>query len=195
MVVGSVLATASYLLDCVDGHLARYYRSTSPAGKFFDDTGGIIVVALVWVGAGVGLYRHPDTVLGSLISPYSRGALTSAVDPGICLFFGCLAALSSQLRDNISARFSQTVGSIETVGEMSSRPSVKLRRRSFTERHRWLYWLYRNVTGRGGIMGPLFILSSLFQFMSVVVVLYGIFYTVNVAAFFVVFLHKARHIE
>jgi phosphatidylglycerophosphate synthase len=61
------------LLDCSDGEIARYRRTTSPAGVYLDRIGHYLTEALLPIGVGV----HVDGGLGSIDGWTTLGALTA----------------------------------------------------------------------------------------------------------------------
>jgi len=75
--VGAFLVNVWFLLDCVDGNLARYYskksggsaRRDSWYGKFIDDLGAILFRGSLFVSVGIGFYRYPE---GRLIQLFSE---------------------------------------------------------------------------------------------------------------------------
>ena len=69
--LGSCLINFAYLLDCVDGHLARYSNNTSKRGKYFDDVVGIVVWSFSWIFIGFGLYNSDNSSLIYLTDYFS----------------------------------------------------------------------------------------------------------------------------
>lgn len=73
--VGAFLANVWFLLDCVDGNLARYYAKSGRSasrdswyGKFIDDLGIILFRGCLFVSVGIGFYRYPEGRLVRLFS-------------------------------------------------------------------------------------------------------------------------------
>ncbi len=62
---GVVLFNLAYLLDCSDGHLARYRAAAGKAGKFLDDSAAGVFTTALWLGLGTGLYRRPPRLRNS----------------------------------------------------------------------------------------------------------------------------------
>jgi phosphatidylglycerophosphate synthase len=71
----ALLMQVQILLDCSDGEIARYRRTTSPAGVYLDRIGHYLTEALLPIGVGI----HVDGGLGSLGGWTTLGALTSVV--------------------------------------------------------------------------------------------------------------------
>ncbi|RCG27987.1 CDP-alcohol phosphatidyltransferase family protein [Sphaerisporangium album] len=66
MVAGAVLLYLSFVLDCVDGQLARYTRTFSPLGAWLDATFDRVKEYVVYVGLAVGYAGGADVgALGS----------------------------------------------------------------------------------------------------------------------------------
>ncbi|MEJ0073715.1 MAG: CDP-alcohol phosphatidyltransferase family protein [Candidatus Saccharibacteria bacterium] len=52
-----LLLPVSYILDCLDGQLARYTGRTSPIGDYLDKTLDVLKIGLINVAMGVAAYR------------------------------------------------------------------------------------------------------------------------------------------
>ena len=58
-VVGFFLLETYYLFDCVDGELARYYRTSHLKAAYYDYLAHVLVKSAMFLGLGVGLARCP----------------------------------------------------------------------------------------------------------------------------------------
>ena len=87
IVIGAILLELSGILDCVDGHIARFGRPTY-SGKILDTWAGEIVLISSMFSLGIGLSKSTDTFLHRIMSLYSIGN-------EIFLYVGFFAALAS----------------------------------------------------------------------------------------------------
>lgn len=61
--IAAVLIHLSHVLDCMDGQMARYRKTTSPSGSFFDKLSDQIQV-FIWFGSvGYGAYAQSQNVV------------------------------------------------------------------------------------------------------------------------------------
>lgn len=81
--IGSLLLQLWYIMDMVDGEIARYKKQTSYTGVYFDYLTHYIVHPIVFVCIGVGLCReYPNTfiLLSSVAAGYSFCMITVSYD-------------------------------------------------------------------------------------------------------------------
>ncbi|MGJ6966392.1 CDP-alcohol phosphatidyltransferase family protein [Streptosporangium sp. G11] len=64
LVAGAVLLYLSFVLDCVDGQLARYTRAFSPLGAWLDATFDRVKEYAVYLGLAIGYATGPDVAGG-----------------------------------------------------------------------------------------------------------------------------------
>lgn len=71
--IGSLMLQLWYIMDMVDGEIARYRRKTSLTGLYFDWISHYLVHPLVFVAIGMGLSRSGGKVVfyASLVAAYS----------------------------------------------------------------------------------------------------------------------------
>lgn len=103
VVWGALLLNLNYVMDRVDGNIARATNTTSTLGKLLDGFSDILLDAAIPVCVGVGLYSHPALGL-----------------PGeVYLLTGLVFALLRGLRSRITAYASQVTGE-RTFGPVTS---------------------------------------------------------------------------
>ena len=171
---GSILLNLSYLLDCVDGHLARYYNATSKRGQFFDDFSGIIIWTFAWPCLGFGLFYNPDIELQTLIQEFFGLRLNSI----FFVLFGLVAGFCSELRTLISFKYSQINNNFSTKKKQTDN---KYKSKGL------FYLLFKNIISVGGFIAPIFIISSLLDIEGFILVSYFI---IN---FFVFIIYSFRY--
>jgi phosphatidylglycerophosphate synthase len=93
MVIGTLLLEFAVILDCVDGHIARFTRPTR-TGDILDTWVGEILLVSSLFSIGIGLSNNPatGTMTGTIVSQFIAfdGTLFTILG-----FFGGLAALCS----------------------------------------------------------------------------------------------------
>ena len=73
--VGALTLQFWYLMDMVDGEVARYRKETSATGSYFDKMGHYAVNASIFFSLGFGIYRDID-VLHSIVIGFIAGIST-----------------------------------------------------------------------------------------------------------------------
>ena len=63
VLAGAVLYNVAFLLDYVDGNLARLRHRTTTVGEFLERTTDSLVMAVMPAAMALGLFLHPDRVL------------------------------------------------------------------------------------------------------------------------------------
>jgi phosphatidylglycerophosphate synthase len=89
-IVGALLVNCWFILDYVDGDIARYVKSSSAYGDFIDMLGHYIAGGLLFFAVGLGSYLHSEHLLISRLS----GAL-SEIDASLVLILGSWASLTA----------------------------------------------------------------------------------------------------
>lgn len=107
-VFGAGLINAWLLLDCVDGNIARYHKTSSSYGAFLDTMGGYGAYALVFFAAGIGAYNRPGD-LGAVTS-WSEHA---AVDGAVWISLGAWASIAALWTRLVFQKFKNSFGGTE----------------------------------------------------------------------------------
>jgi phosphatidylglycerophosphate synthase len=89
MIIGTILLELAVILDCVDGHIARFTRQTY-TGDILDTWAGEILLVASIFSIGIGLSNTPDLVSKELIPIDIENYAFIYLG-----FFGAIAALSS----------------------------------------------------------------------------------------------------
>jgi len=176
-IIGTIGINIWYLLDCSDGHLARYYKIKSNFGKFLDEGFGEIVMTFVWLGIGIGLYKNPD------ISIIFISDLLGISSNEYILISGAIASISIALRNCISGRFSANY-----VIKTKNSSTVNVSQKSFYYRWFKIYWT--NFMGIGGLQGPLLIITSITGHLGLLLIIYSSAYFSYLIISVIYFIHK-----
>lgn len=182
-ITGALLVNIGSLLDAVDGNIARYNNSSSRFGAFIDGLNAYIISALLFVCIGIGVYRHPDPVLNSLV--YSLMGIE--LSQSIFLILGAWASFLYIFTYSIVDR----AGIIFGIQPFDFYKPTRRNRRSF-----WniLYWAGMNVENITELVLPLLLLAAGFRFLSIFVLLYAIIATGGFVAILTRTLIKARNL-
>ncbi len=160
---GAILINVAYLFDCIDGHLARYYKKTSKSGQFFDDVVGIIIWSFCWISIGFGLYFNSDTILEEVLNYYQ----ITEFDRIYYVLLGVIAGYMSELRTLIGFKFTQA----NIANNELKRNINELNK---YQNHGFFYILLRNLLGIGGLMAPILLLSAFLNFLSITLFIYAL---------------------
>jgi phosphatidylglycerophosphate synthase len=66
-IIGIILLLAAYILDRVDGEIARYRKATSIQGNFLDDLYHDIVKPYIFIGISFGIYANFHTITAFIL--------------------------------------------------------------------------------------------------------------------------------
>lgn len=176
MLIGAILINLWYLLDCVNGNIARYQGIVNKFGEFIDDTGAYFMFAFVFTGLGIGLYRKPDHSLHLLVNMIFPNFLPS-LDKGVFLIAGSLASLALTLQTAIH-------GKLNLLFRVTERRNVpRLRERG--QFSRLLYLLYHNMTSFSGLVLPLLMVVIVIRTSGIFIIFYSLFYLFALGATYV----------
>ncbi|MCH7954719.1 MAG: CDP-alcohol phosphatidyltransferase family protein [Candidatus Marinimicrobia bacterium] len=79
-IVGVMLLQFGYLLDCIDGEIARYYKQSSVNGIFIDFLGHRIVIPLIFLGAAFMIYMNSQNIYMLIIGILGAEASSSPLN-------------------------------------------------------------------------------------------------------------------
>jgi len=103
-----------YILDHVDGNLARYHGVTSHYGKFLDGSFGVVVMSAFYLSLGMGAYRQCQT-------SYMWTSKIPCVEPGYLLLASGLAAVVSLASIYMQLRYRYAVADARRTDVTSGR--------------------------------------------------------------------------
>lgn len=79
-IIGVMLLQFGYLLDCIDGEIARYYKQSSVNGIFIDFLGHRIVIPLIFLGAAFMIYMNNQNIYMLIIGILGAEASSSPLN-------------------------------------------------------------------------------------------------------------------
>ena len=79
-VVGVILLQISYVLDCIDGEIARYHKQSSVNGIFIDFLGHRIVIPLIFLGTAFMIYMNTQNIYMLIVGILGAEASSSPLN-------------------------------------------------------------------------------------------------------------------
>lgn len=79
-VVGVILLQISYLLDCIDGEIARYHKQTSVNGIFIDFLGHRVLIPLIFLGTAFMIYMNTQNIYMLIVGIIGAEASSSPLN-------------------------------------------------------------------------------------------------------------------
>lgn len=120
--VGGFLVLFHYILDAVDGEVARARKMPSNRGRFLDLVGDNLVRATIFLGAGIGVFKMTSDPI----------YLVLAMTASIGFFTSEMSFIASKM-----VRLEKQVEQVNTY-EIKSTPSL------FMRLHNIIHWVYRH---------------------------------------------------
>ncbi len=171
VILGSILVNLWFILDCVDGNIARYHRSPSKYGQFVDGIGADITEAFLFTSIGIGVYFNPNRSFEKLLSLFLSDSF-GPIDKGIYLIFGSLTSLTIILRRLIGQRL---IAIMPRKDEFIER-EIEIKK-PLKSKYPALFFIYGNLTGLSGLTLPALIFVAYFKVFDSFVILYFLIYT------------------
>ena len=168
---GAILLNLSYLLDCSDGHIARYNKNNSSLGKFLDDSLGEFIITPMWFFIGFGLFNNSDIFIDYLTINIHSSASE------IVLFLSFTASITYALRIIISNRYSENLLNNNFQLNQNKKPTISK-------------IIYKNSLVLGGFLGPFLIIFSFLKITSFLIILYSFLYSFNLIYCFLMYYNK-----
>ena len=165
-IFGILLINIWYLLDCVDGHIARYSKTSSNYGAFIDNLGAILLYAFIYIAIGFNLYLSPDLSAEKFINSFLFTFFNFKITLDIFLFiiFGFVASFSTILRMLVSHSFNaQFSNNISNDGEHKIKSDGFLKTLFF--------WTKQNIFEFSGFLLPLLLVMFLLDLTSIYLVI------------------------
>ncbi len=157
-IIGAALVNIGYLFDVIDGNVARYNNACTKYGEFMDRMVTAIVIPLMSITVGIGVFNHPDPYLNSLAQVF----LGMDVGRNIYLILGAISAFlyifGLLVTANLCAVFSPN--SVDFY-----RPKA---------RHKVSLWNIIYKVGRGAmsLTWPILLVAAVAKFLSIFLLLW-----------------------
>jgi len=112
-VMGAILFNVSYLLDLIDGNIARYYKFTNHFGKFIDGITGVIILQFLFLSLGIGVYNSPG------------GSLFLYFDKSLILIMGSVTSILSLYIIYLHLRYTNALQQIPSEQQEGFQEKIK----------------------------------------------------------------------
>ena len=163
--VGALMVNLGFVLDCVDGNIARYRKSFSPFGEFIDALVGYIVTAFLFMSLGIGAFIDPGS---SVLLRHAE--IFPLFSKNMFLFAGFWSSLSYVLARLGSLRYKTIFPSVPNDDNTKVIASNIF--------HRIMLIIIRNMFGTSGLFMPLLLFALVFKFLGLLALLYAVINTV-----------------
>jgi len=164
--VGVLMINLGFVLDCVDGNIARYRKSFTRYGEFIDALVGYIVAAFLFMSLGIGAFVDPNSSV--LLGGRESFPLFSK---DVFLFAGFWSSLSYVLARLGSLRYKTMF--THTLNDDSANVVTLNRFLRIT------LVVIRNIFGPSGLFMPLLLFALVFKFLGLLVLLYALVNTIG----------------
>lgn len=181
MVVGAVLINTWFLLDVVDGNIARYTNSCTTYGGYIDKISGQFILGIVFIAIGISLYSHPDPYLNYLSN------LLFGIDVNINLYLllGILCSLFMTSRFLVTEGFGLT---------FSTKPRDFYKPKVGFERSIWGL-IYTFGVGLENMVLPILLVTAIANILSIFIALWTLITACDVITVTALTLTRARKID
>lgn len=181
MIIGALLVNFWALLDYVDGHIARYNKSSSAYGAFTDALCDYIMSISVFICAGIGVFNYPDFFLELL----NQSSLGLDINRNIFLFMGVWASLFYIFPRYLSDTFLKI---FSKEGQSKTATSF---REDFLANSLYMK-AFHNLLNITGLVMPILLIAVVLRFLSLFVFLWAIVHTSAFLGLLILILKRAR---
>ncbi|MFC2078688.1 CDP-alcohol phosphatidyltransferase family protein [Candidatus Bipolaricaulota bacterium] len=164
-VVGALLANSWIILDCVDGNISRFKKTSSHYGELIDAISGYLMNGYLFLSVGIGACIHIEPSFG-LVSQFFHINLNES----ILIILGAWASLAIILPRLIYQKFMNTFPEARNAG---IKPGAKHSKGAYHLGYRVIH----NVTSFSGFLTPLLLFASIFELLSVFTLFYALLNT------------------
>lgn len=167
MIIGSVCFNLWYLLDCVDGNIARYANKTSKYGEFIDDLGGRFMSTIPFFATGIGTFfniKEKPCVLARFLCE------DLVVPPELFIVVGSFITIIILLDRVIRIDYNIKFG--RQRKDKSQLTGAELQR----SRMPFVYRVYWNSTHIGGVLLPLWVVCGVLNIYPEFLIAYFVIY-------------------
>jgi len=165
-IIGALLLNLYIVIDCVDGNIARFNKTTSKFGAFIDVFFGYIISNLALLSIGFGIYIYPES-----------SVLLNYIQMNIAIFpiVGLWIALSYNLTRLISKKYKEIA-------------KVNNKKMNISKRE----WFLRQFFGTGGFFLPGLLFVSIFSLLGLFIFSVALINTLALLLIIVKFLLEFR---
>ena len=180
MIIGALFINICFLLDYVDGSVARATDSASEYGRFLDHLNIFSIGSLLFFSLGIGTFRHPDFYPSWL----TEWLFAMQLNESIFLILGGWAALFFIFPRFLALHF-------QDIFSRKFRPLPRV----FVSRSTLPTVVRTTVSNLHGSLTPLLLMAAIFSFLSVYLLFYALFFTLLFITRLVETISRAKQIQ
>jgi len=182
-IAGALLLNFWIILDCVDGNIARFNKTSSNYGEFLDALSGYIVNVFLFLSVGIGVFNYPEFSFDFINKFFS-----SNFDRSVLIILGIWSSFALILLRLVFHKFTSIFFQNRKVEIMSGGKSLK----SF---YYFIYRVARNIVNFSGFLTPILLLATILRFLSIFILFYATINTGILIATVSLIILKARKLE
>lgn len=182
--IGLIIFNFFIVFDCVDGSMARTLKKDSYMGEFFDAVGGYTMCLFSMCGASIICYNFS----GILPQTFSL----------LIMFVGCLGGSCDIFSRLVYQKYTSNV----FISDYKRGKQINERENDSVDRDNWKrnVFLYARLLidgefGTGGFFPIILLISFLFGFLDIVVIIYSFYHILALFLIIVVFCVKASRYD
>lgn len=160
-IFGALLANFWIVLDCADGNIARFKKTSSNYGELIDALSGYMMNGLLFLSVGIGAFIHIESSFG-VVTQF----LCINLNEGILIILGAWASLAIILPRLIYHKFINTFPEAQSA---EIKPGAKYSKGLY----HFGYRMVHNITSFSGFLTPILLFATIFRFLSIFVFFYA----------------------
>jgi len=182
-IAGVLLLNFWIILDCIDGNIARYQKSSSRYGEFLDALSGYFINAFLFLSVGIGAFSYPEPSFKVINRFFSSG-----LNESFLIILGAWASLAIILSRLIFHKFQNTFHQTQSFREgfigKSSKGFIFV-----------IYILIHNLLSPSGFLMPILFLAAFFKLLSLFIFFYSLVSSVILIIAIFKFILKSRKLD
>lgn len=181
IIIGTALLEFAVILDCVDGHIARFTRPTR-TGDIIDTWAGEILLVGGLFSIGIGLSNSPGLMVSNRIIPFM-------IDSQLIIIIGGLVSLASLSSWTIRLHWrSNAMKFIPTSTGDNPEPDSNLRNKK-------ALLIVDNLFHYSGALTMIMVVASLLSLLDVFLLLLGLIYAIYLFTVMYQIIRKAQALD
>ncbi len=164
-ITGALLVSFWIVLDCVDGNIARFKKTSSNYGELIDALSGYMMNGLLFLSVGIGAFIHIESSFG-LITRFFYIDLNES----ILIILGAWASLAIIFPRLIYHKFMNAFPEAQSA---EIKPGAKHSKGLY----HFGYRMVHNITSFSGFLTPILLLATIFRLLSIFVFFYALMNT------------------
>ena len=156
-IIGALLVNVWFIIDCVDGNIARCRKSFSRYGDFIDTLSGYIMYTLLFISVGIAAFNYSDSLL-----------VTLQIKRNTFLTLGIWSSFANIFPRLIYQKFMNTF--------QDARSTVSTHK-SNTKIYHIIYNITHNIGSFAGFLAPILLFVTIFRLWGTFSIFYALINT------------------